>query len=40
MAEEEDRKQKLIGDILKKSLKIENPRTLYKKAFAQDSSIE
>ena len=40
MAAEEDRKQKLIGDILKKSIEIENPRTLYKKAFAEDKSIE
>jgi transposase InsO family protein len=40
MADAEDRKQKLIGDIMKNSIEIENPRTLYRKAYAQDNSIE
>ena len=37
MAEE---KQKLIADILKNSTEVENIRTLYKKAYARDNSIE
>jgi transposase InsO family protein len=37
---EDDPKQKLIADILKKSLEVENLRTLYKKAYAANKAIE
>ena len=40
MGDEEERKQKLIEDVLTKSIEVLNARSLYKKAYEADNSIE